>query len=107
MVIWFPFFFHVHQSLSEEESSLNSKKMPVREQIFINLEGTLIDLEGQNIVDWCDSLDLYPWIWPWGYKTFFLLNSVKYAIYPANKYQNTTNFNIFPAEQSWARNLSC
>ena len=43
---------------------------------------------------------------PRGYKAFFILNSVEHEIYPANKYQNINYFNIFPAEQNWAWNLS-
>ena len=44
--------------------------------------------------------------WARGYKTFFILNSVEHEIYLTNIYQNTNNFNILPAEHSWAWNLS-
>ena len=37
---------------------------------------------------------------PRGHKTFAFLNSVEHEIYPADKYKNNNNFNIFPAKQS-------
>ena len=30
-------------------------------------------------------------IWPWGYKTFFMLNIAEHEIFSANKYENTNN----------------
>ena len=35
-------------------------------------------------------------IWPWGYKTFFMLNSAEHEIFSANKYENASwHFHIY------------
>ena len=39
-------------------------------------------------------------IWPRGYKTFFVLNSVEHEILNAHKYKNIKKFGIFKAQLS-------
>ena len=34
-------------------------------------------------------------LWPWGYKTFFMLNSVEHEILNAHKYKNIKKFGFF------------
>ena len=39
-------------------------------------------------------------IWPRGYKTFFVLNSVEHEILYAHKYKNIKKFGLFKAQLS-------
>ena len=45
-------------------------------------------------------LRLECWIWPRGYKTFFMLNSVEHEILNAHKYKNIKKFSFFQAHIS-------
>ena len=46
-------------------------------------------------------------IWPRGYKTFFMLNSVEHEILNAHKYENIKKFNNFQAQISLECYFSC
>ena len=56
---------------------------------------------------------LLPWkcpkeaIWPRGYKTFFVLNSVEHEISNAHKYKNIKKFGLFKAQLSLECYFSC
>ena len=40
------------------------------------------------------------YIWPRGYKTFFMLNSVEHGISNAHRYKNIMKFGLFKAQIS-------
>ena len=40
-------------------------------------------------------INLNGYIWPQGYKTFFMINSAEHEIFSANKYENANNREIF------------
>ena len=44
---------------------------------------------------------------PWGYKTFFMLNSAEHEIFQTNKSQITNNCKFFLAKHCWAWNFLC
>ena len=54
-----------------------------------------------------DSDETAPDPGPWGYKTFFTLNSAKHEIFPTIKSQITNNCKFFPAKHSWAWKFLC
>ena len=39
--------------------------------------------------------DSHTWIWPQGYKTLFMLNSVEHELLNAHKYKNIKKFGFF------------
>ena len=59
-------------------------------------EITYVVLSLASIAFWLRSsltiiCTVYHLAWPWGYKTFFMLNSAEHEIFSANKYENANN----------------
>ena len=86
-------------SVSTVQAGLSVQILRVNYKIHVRLTTV------KPTIDRCESAQ-HRLIRPWGYKTFFMLNSAKHEICAANKSQITNNCKFFLAKHAEHENFS-